>query len=70
MRVLIVEDEERLAQNVASGLRQCAGYAVDVANDGESGLFMAAARIRRLRTFGKIPQVGSRDSSPDSHRAR
>jgi two-component system response regulator PhoP len=41
MRVLIVEDEERLAQNVASGLRQCAGYAVDVANDGESGLFMA-----------------------------
>src|SRR4030081_1413341 len=41
MRVLIVEDEKRLAQNVASGLRQCAGYAVDVADDGESGLFMA-----------------------------
>src|ERR1700694_3292269 len=41
MRVLVVEDEKRLAQNVADGLRQCAGYAVDVANDGESGLFMA-----------------------------
>src|ERR1700704_6282074 len=41
MRVLIVEDEKRLAQNVAAGLRQCAGYAVDVAEDGESGLFMA-----------------------------
>jgi DNA-binding response OmpR family regulator len=41
MRVLVVEDEKRLAQNVADGLRQCAGYAVDVADDGESGLFMA-----------------------------
>src|SRR3979411_350049 len=41
MRVLVVEDEKRLAQNVADGLRQCAGYAVDVAQDGESGLFMA-----------------------------
>jgi DNA-binding response OmpR family regulator len=41
MRALVVEDEKRLAQNVADGLRQCAGYAVDVADDGESGLFMA-----------------------------
>jgi DNA-binding response OmpR family regulator len=41
MRALVVEDERRLAQNVADGLRQCAGYAVDVADDGESGLFMA-----------------------------
>jgi DNA-binding response OmpR family regulator len=42
MRVLVVEDEKRLAQNVANGLRECAGYAVDVALDGEDGLFMAA----------------------------
>ena len=41
MRALVVEDEKRLPQNVADGLRQCAGYAVDVAEDGESGLFMA-----------------------------
>src|ERR1700736_4232540 len=41
MRALVVEDEKRLAQNVSDGLRQCAGYAVDVAQDGESGLFMA-----------------------------
>ena len=41
MKALVVEDEKRLAQNVADGLRQCAGYAVDVAEDGESGLFMA-----------------------------
>ena len=41
MKALVVEDERRLAENVANGLRQCAGYAVDVATDGEAGLFMA-----------------------------
>jgi DNA-binding response OmpR family regulator len=40
MKALVVEDEKRLAENVANGLRQCAGYAVDVAADGEIGLFM------------------------------
>jgi DNA-binding response OmpR family regulator len=41
MRVLIVEDEKRLAQNIARSLRESAGYAVDVAIDGEDGLYMA-----------------------------
>jgi DNA-binding response OmpR family regulator len=41
MRVLIVEDESRLAQNVARSLREGAGYAVDISPDGEDGLFMA-----------------------------
>jgi DNA-binding response OmpR family regulator len=41
MRVLIVEDERRLAENVARSLRESAGYAVDLAFDGEEGLFMA-----------------------------
>lgn len=41
MRVLIVEDERRLAENVARSLREGAGYAVDIASDGEDGLFMA-----------------------------
>ena len=41
MKALVVEDERRLADNVANGLRQRAGYAVDIANDGETGLFMA-----------------------------
>jgi len=41
MRVLIVEDERRLAENVARSLRESAGYAVDVAFDGEDGLYMA-----------------------------
>jgi len=37
MRVLVVEDEEALADVLARGLRQ-AGFAVDVALDGEEGL--------------------------------
>jgi|SRR5579863_611655 len=41
MRALIVEDEHRLAENVARSLREGAGYAVDIASDGEDGLFMA-----------------------------
>ena len=41
MRVLVVEDEERLAHNVAAILRDNALCAVDLAPDGEEGLFMA-----------------------------
>ncbi|PYX10121.1 MAG: DNA-binding response regulator [Acidobacteria bacterium] len=41
MRVLIVEDEPRLAENIARTLRETAGYAVDVAADGQEGLFLA-----------------------------
>ncbi len=37
MRVLIIEDDERLADVVARGLRQ-SGMAIDVALEGESGL--------------------------------
>ncbi len=43
MRVLIVEDEKRLRENVARGLRDGAGYAVDVAGDGEEGIFLASS---------------------------
>lgn len=41
MRVLIIEDEKRLAGNIARSLRESAGYAVDCAHDGEEGLYMA-----------------------------
>lgn len=41
MRVLLVEDEKRLAENVARALREGAGYAVDIASDGEEGLYLA-----------------------------
>jgi two-component system response regulator PhoP len=43
MRVLIVEDERRLAENVARSLREGANYAVDVALDGEEGVYMATS---------------------------
>lgn len=40
MRVLLVEDSERLRRSVGTGLRK-AGYAVDLAADGEEGLWYA-----------------------------
>ena len=40
MRILIVEDEVRLAAYVKRGL-EAEGYSADVANDGEQGLWMA-----------------------------
>lgn len=42
MRALIIEDERRLAENIADSLRQLCGFAVDVAFDGEQGLFLAS----------------------------
>ncbi|MFQ5479958.1 MAG: response regulator [Thermodesulfobacteriota bacterium] len=40
MRVLIVEDEKDLANIIQMGLEE-EGYIVDIANDGEEGLYMA-----------------------------
>ncbi|WP_335986047.1 response regulator transcription factor [Glycomyces sp. MUSA5-2] len=40
MRLLMVEDEQRLAEVVAAGLA-AEGYAVDLAHDGRTGLAMA-----------------------------
>jgi DNA-binding response OmpR family regulator len=42
MRVLVVEDEPALLSVVAQALRE-AGYAVDEADDGETGLYKATA---------------------------
>lgn len=41
MRVLIVEDEARMARNIAEFLRTTVGYAVDISTDGEDGRHMA-----------------------------
>jgi DNA-binding response OmpR family regulator len=41
MRVAVIEDERRLAENIAASLRETAGFAVDVARDGEQGLYLA-----------------------------
>jgi two-component system, OmpR family, copper resistance phosphate regulon response regulator CusR len=42
MRILLIEDEKKTAAFLAKGLRE-AGYAVDVARDGETGLEQARA---------------------------
>jgi DNA-binding response OmpR family regulator len=42
VKLLVVEDERRLAQILAEGLRE-AGYLVDVAHDGEEGEALAVA---------------------------
>ena len=44
MRILVVEDEKRLASYLANGLRET-GYAVDVANDGEEGAHLAKSGL-------------------------
>jgi len=42
MRILVVEDEVKIAQFIKRGLKE-EGYAVDVANDGEEGHFMLSS---------------------------
>jgi two-component system copper resistance phosphate regulon response regulator CusR len=41
MRILLVEDEPRMANVIAKGLRE-QSYAVDVAEDGDTGLYQAS----------------------------
>ena len=48
MRVLVVEDEVRLAENVAEALRQGPNFAVDCAADGLTGLDLAENRCYDL----------------------
>ncbi len=48
MRVLLVEDEVRLADNLAAALRDGPGFAVDWAEDGEAGDNCARNRVYDL----------------------
>jgi DNA-binding response OmpR family regulator len=43
MRVLVIEDEIRLSENVATALRESAGYAVDISRDGREALLLSQA---------------------------
>jgi|SRR5579863_10273633 len=43
MRVLVVEDERRLAENIATALREGPGFAVDECHDGEEALLACDA---------------------------
>ena len=40
MRILVIEDEKKIADFVRRGLKE-EGYAVDIAYDGEQGYFLA-----------------------------
>ena len=42
MRILVIEDEAKIAQFIKRGLKE-EGYAVDVANDGEQGHFLLSS---------------------------
>lgn len=62
MRVLVVEDELRLAQNVATAFREGPGFAVDVAHDGEEALlFSAAAEYDLILLDLMIPKVAGQE---------
>ena len=53
MRVLIIEDEQRLAQTIARGLGRY-GAAVDIALDGEAGLSKALVNDYDVVVLGTI----------------
>ncbi len=44
LRILLIEDSERLRKYVGKGLRQ-AGFSVDSASDGEEGLWLAESNL-------------------------
>lgn len=48
MRVLLVEDEVRLAENIAEALREGPGFAVDLVEDGATALDLAGNRCYDL----------------------
>ncbi len=45
MHILVIEDEERLAKNLATAILRNAGFAVDIALNGEDGLHLAQSNV-------------------------
>jgi DNA-binding response OmpR family regulator len=61
VRVLVVEDEPRLAENIAAALREGPGYAVDVCHDGEEALLLCSTVTFDLIVLDlMIPKVAGR----------
>lgn len=59
MRVLIVEDEIRLARNIARALRETTSFAVDISTDGEDGQHLALSNPYDLIVLDlMLPKVG------------
>lgn len=62
MRVLIVEDEVRLARNIARALREAASFAVDVSTDGQDGSHQAESSPYDLIILDlMLPGIGGLD---------
>jgi DNA-binding response OmpR family regulator len=62
MRVLVVEDEVRLAQNIARGLREGSGYAVDLAHNGQDAIHLCEAADYDLLVLDlMIPKLSGDD---------
>ncbi len=69
MRVLIVEDEARLARNIAKALRETASYAVDISTDGEDGRHQALSNPYDLVVLDlMLPKVGGLEILRDLRR--
>ncbi len=59
MRVLIIEDEIRLARNIARALKETASYAVDISTDGEDGWHQAISNPYDLILLDlMLPKIG------------
>ena len=62
MRVLIIEDEARLARNIAKALKETASYAVDISADGEDGRHQALSNPYDLIILDlMLPKVSGLD---------
>ena len=80
MRILVVEDEKRLAGALKRGL-EAEGFAVDVALDGDEGLWLATESDydaivldimlpghERLQGVRRVARGGQLDADPHAHR--
>ena len=62
MRVLVVDDEIRLAQNVAAAMREAPGYAVDVVHNGTDALQACRANTYDLIILDlMLPEISGED---------
>ena len=58
MRVLVVEDEIKLAGNIATAFREGPGFAVDICHEGEEALLMCEATVYDLIVLDlMIPKI-------------